>query len=162
VELAAGDAASTVELIAELAREGYVPVSAIAYALESDKLPLRRGTWRQEGDTLTVQLRRFPTATGPAGGRRLVVQVHGGRIARLRLIASSYAAMKSSRGKSGAANLIGIGAAARAYFGKDPAGHWRGRPGSDLALLKTDSSRFVITAGRVAKGETPWESEMTV
>jgi penicillin-binding protein 1B len=85
VELATGEAASTVELMAELAREGYVPVSAVAYDLESDKMPLRRGTWRQEGDSLTVQLRRFPTARGPAGGRRLAVQVQGGRIARLTL-----------------------------------------------------------------------------
>jgi penicillin-binding protein 1B len=85
VELATGEAASTAELVAELAREGYVPVSTVAYDLESDKLPLRRGTWLQEGDSLTVQLRRFPTATGPAGGRRLAVQVQGGRIARLTL-----------------------------------------------------------------------------
>jgi penicillin-binding protein 1B len=85
VELATGEAASTVELIAELAREGYVPVSAVAYDLESGKLPLRRGTWRQEGDSLAVQLRRFPTASGPAGGGRLTVQVQGGRIALLTL-----------------------------------------------------------------------------
>jgi penicillin-binding protein 1B len=85
VELATGEAASTVELMAELAREGYVPTSAVAYDLESGKLPLRRGTWRQEGDSLAVQLRRFPTASGPAGGGRLTVQVQGGRIARLTL-----------------------------------------------------------------------------
>jgi penicillin-binding protein 1B len=85
VELATGEAASTAELMAELAREGYVPVSAVAYDLESGKQPLRRGTWRQEGDSLTVQLRRFPTASGPAGGGRLAVQVQGGRIARLTL-----------------------------------------------------------------------------
>jgi penicillin-binding protein 1B len=85
MELATGQAASTVELMAELAREGYVPVSEVAYDLEGDTMPLRRGTWRQEGDSLTVQLRRFPTARGPAGGRRLAVQVQGGRIARLTL-----------------------------------------------------------------------------
>jgi penicillin-binding protein 1B len=84
-ELATGQAASTAELMAELAREGYVPVSAIAYDLESDKMPPRRGTWRQKGDSLTIQQRRFPTAGGPAGGRRLVVLVQGGRIARLTL-----------------------------------------------------------------------------
>jgi hypothetical protein len=85
VELAAGEAASTVELMAELTREGYVPASAVAYDLEAATLPLRRGTWRQDGDSLAVQLRSFPTADGPAGGRRLTVQVQGGRIARLTL-----------------------------------------------------------------------------
>jgi penicillin-binding protein 1B len=85
LELATGDAASTVELMAELAREGYVPVATVAYDVESGKVPLRRGTWRQEGDSLTVQLRRFPTASGPAGGGRLAVLVQGGRIARLTL-----------------------------------------------------------------------------
>jgi penicillin-binding protein 1B len=83
VELATGDATSTAELMAELGREGYVPVSAVAYDLESGQVPLRRGTWRQEGDCLTVQLRRFPTASGAADGRRLTVQVQGGRIALL-------------------------------------------------------------------------------
>jgi penicillin-binding protein 1B len=84
-ELATGDAASTGELKTELSRQGYVPISAVAYDLGSERMPLRSGTWRQEGDSLTVQLRRFLTATGPAGNQRLSIQIQSGMITRLAL-----------------------------------------------------------------------------
>jgi penicillin-binding protein 1B len=85
VELTSGEAANMAELLAEVSRQGYVPVSAVAGDLEAGRAPMRLGTWRQDGDSLTVQLRRFLTARGPAGGQTLSIQVEGGKISRLTL-----------------------------------------------------------------------------
>jgi penicillin-binding protein 1B len=119
VELAAGATASAVELTRGFSRQGYLPASEVAYDLESAEAPMRRGTWRLDGDSVTVQLRPFLTAGGRAGNQRLTVQIKSGRITRLTLdgrlapravlepplLASFYGPTAEERRPVGAADL---------------------------------------------------------
>ena len=77
--LAPGQPLAAAEMVAELAAAGY------REAGEEADGALPRGTYRRTGDGVAVQLRRFPTPEGPAGGgTRVEVSFKGDRVAAVR------------------------------------------------------------------------------
>jgi penicillin-binding protein 1B len=75
--LAPGAELPPADLLAELTAEGYRP--------RAQDRPLTPGTFHQQEGFVTVDLRRFETADGPAGGQMVEVAYQGERIARVRL-----------------------------------------------------------------------------
>ena len=74
--LVPGEPLSAAALVTQLKGQGYRQT-------RSDDAPLKRGTYRRDGDTVVVHLRRFPTADGMAGGVPVTVRFGKGRISRL-------------------------------------------------------------------------------
>jgi len=76
--LTAGAALSAAGMVAELEAAGY------REAQEDAQGPLPHGTYRRSGDRVAVQLRRFLTPEGAAGGTAVEVDFRGDRIAAVR------------------------------------------------------------------------------
>jgi penicillin-binding protein 1B len=91
LELTPGASCRLADLAAQLARQGYErepgdeASATVAGAAAAGEGAPRPGTYLLRGETLSVGMRRFPTPAGWDGGRPLAVEVHDGRVARLRL-----------------------------------------------------------------------------
>jgi penicillin-binding protein 1B len=77
--LAPGTAFSAEEMVAELESAGYHEDAGEPAA------PLARGSWRRTGDRVAVQLRKFPTPQGVAGGVPVEVDFRGDRVSGVRV-----------------------------------------------------------------------------
>jgi len=66
-------------MVEELRLAGYREVDA------KQPAPLRRGTFRRQGNRVEVHLRPFPTPSGESGGAPVEVEIRNGRIAKLRV-----------------------------------------------------------------------------
>ena len=75
--LTPGELFSAAEMVAELKDAGY------REAAEGEAVA--PGTFRRAGDRVEVRVRRFPTATGPAGGAPVEVTFQGNRVAAVRV-----------------------------------------------------------------------------